>query len=205
MYLKNSKSQVDVKMSNSQRKILGPSLRNPKFFGLRLFLRYFRYFEGLNIKLAQDKLIKCYYPRDVKKLIVFLVPGLDLVNGGYMSISSIYEETKKLEHVHGADTIMCTIPGDPLLLRYTKFANQNYIFKFDQVLAYFQNLESITIHNEFWISQFLRNLSISDRLKLKRIKNVHFNIMIQNINFLPSINDVDELEEARQINMYYRS
>jgi hypothetical protein len=116
-----------------------------------------------------------------------------------MSISSIYEETKKLKHIHGAETIMCTIPGDPLLLGYTKFPNQNYIFRFSQVLACFQNLESVMIHIEYWIAQFLRNITVQDIQRLRKIRNVNFNMMIQNIDYLASIDDVAGLKKLGKL------
>lgn len=116
-----------------------------------------------------------------------------------MSYSSIYEETKKLKHIHGAETIMCTIPGDPLLLRYTRFNNKNYIYRLSQVLSYFRNVESLTVHIEYYIGNFLRNISIQDYLRLKRINDVHFNIMIQNINFLASEKDIEKLRRLGRL------
>lgn len=116
-----------------------------------------------------------------------------------MSISSIYEETKKLKRIHGAETVLCTIPGDPLLLRYTKFNNKNYMFRFSQVMSYFQNLDSLIIHIEYYIPNFLKNISVQDYVKLRRIKNVHINIMIQNINFSVTEEDIRRLRRLGKL------
>jgi len=114
---------------------------------------------------------------------MFLTPGFDIVNGGILSISSILEETARLKHIHGAETTMCTVPGDPLLLRYTKFRNQNRIYRFPQVLSYFGDLQYLMIHiPEYAIEKFLNNLKNQDYLKLSKIKGLHFNILLQNID-----------------------
>ncbi len=137
-------------------------------------------------KEQRDKILKENYPPDTKKLIVFLIPGYDIVNGGILSIYSIYKETKKLKSIHNAETIICTIPGDPDLIRHTKFHNKDYIYKFSQILSYFSNLKELMIHIPLHVIdrvtiEFLNNYYF----KLKKIKKIHFNIMLQNIEALP--------------------
>lgn len=152
------------------------------------------------IKQIQEKLLKENYPPNTNKLIVFLTPGSDIVNGGILSISSIYEESIKLKHAHGAEVIMCAIPGDPPLLKYTKFNNQNYIYRFSQVLSHFQNLQNLIIHiPEYGIDQFLRNVSDEDYLKINEIEDAHINIMLQNIELLSPIECIKELEKLGKV------
>lgn len=148
------------------------------------------------IMLSQNKLLEEEYAPKTEKLIVFLTPGFDIVNGGILSISNIHEETKRLEHSHGAKTIMCVMPGDSLLLRYTQFKNQNYIFRFSQVLSYFKNLQSLMIHiPEYGVYQFLNNLTYRDYLRLRKIKDVHINIMLQNIELLSPMQYIKRLKQ----------
>ena len=64
-----------------------------KNHGPRAIFEYIRYI--LYFKLSQDKLLKENYNPSIRRLIIFLTPGFDIVNGGILSISSIYEETKK--------------------------------------------------------------------------------------------------------------
>jgi len=117
-----------------------------------------------------------------------------------LATSSIYEETIKLKYIHGAEVIMCTIPGHPALLRYTKFDNQNYMYRFSQAMAYFQNLRNLMIHiPEGGIHQLLKNISNEDRLRLTKIKNVHINISIMNIEHLAP---VENLYESKQFWKY---
>ena len=73
----------------------------------------------VRVRLSQNKLIRENYTPDIRKLIVFLTLGRDIINGGILSISSICEESTKLKHLHGAEVIMCTIPGEPSLLLYS--------------------------------------------------------------------------------------
>lgn len=149
-----------------------------------------------NIKLCQRKLLIENYSPSIKNLIIFLTPGRDIVNGGIISISSIFGETVKLKRIHEAQVILCSVPGDPLLLRYTKFKNQNFIYGFPQVLFYFQNLQNLLIHiPEYCADRFLRDISNRACSKLLKIKNVHINIMLQNIESLPDIKDIKLLKK----------
>lgn len=147
-------------------------------------------------RLAQDRLLRENYNSKIKNLIVFLTPGYDVVTGGILSISSIYEETKKLRHIHEAETVLCTMPGDPVLLRYTRFRNDNYIYRFSQVLSYFNNVQDLTVHiPECAPQQFLENLTYQDYLRIKSIRKIHFNLMLQNIDFLSSVEYIEKLRE----------
>jgi len=133
------------------------------------------------IQGVQDRLLRAYYSPDVKKLIVFLTRGYDVVGGGILSICSLYEESKRMKNIHGAEVIICTLPGDPPLLKYTKFKNQIWLFDFFQVMKYFSNLESLMIHiPEVAVDQFVTNISTIVGL-FKHVETVHFNIMLQNI------------------------
>lgn len=148
------------------------------------------------VRLCQDILLKANYSRGTRRLIVFLTPGFNIVNGGIMSISSIYEETRKLKHIHGAESLLCALPGDPILLRYTKFKNQNYIYRFSQVLSYFKNLQYLMIHiPECYIGNFLDNVTYRDFMKLRKTRSVHINIMLQNIELLSPIQYIAKLRE----------
>jgi hypothetical protein len=139
------------------------------------------------IKKMQSELLQQYYRKDTKKLIIFFTPGVDLVNGGVMSIASLFEETKHLKQIHESESILCTYTSDPALLKYTKFKNNNFLFDFSQVLTYFSNLEALIIHiPEHYIYRFNLFITNSNRLQLSKIKNVQINILIQNWDYLPS-------------------
>jgi hypothetical protein len=139
------------------------------------------------IKKMQIALLQQNYRKDTKKLIIFLTPGVDLVNGGVLSIASLFEETKRLKQIHGSESILCTYPSDPALLKYTKFKNNNFLFDFSQVLTYFNNLETLMVHiPEHFIYRFNLFITKRSRLQLNKIQNVQINILIQNWDYLPS-------------------
>src|SRR5205814_4455939 len=58
-----------------------------------------------------------------------------LKNGGVLSIASLYEESSKLSSIHHAAVVICTIPGDPPLLKYRWFPNNNYLLDADAVIS----------------------------------------------------------------------
>lgn len=149
------------------------------------------------IREVQGDLLKKNYDPNSERLIIFLTPGYDEVNGGIMSISSIYEETEKLKKIHGSESLLCTLPKDPLLLKYTRFKNENHIYEFSKVLSHFQSLKSIMIHiPEYACGQFLDNLSKEDLKIIDKIEDLHINIMIQNIEMaLDCLNDIKRLSK----------
>jgi len=160
----------------------------------------YRSLNSFRIRRTQEKLLKQNFSPKTKNLIIFLTPGHDIITGGILAITSAYNESKKLKHIHEAEVIMCTLPGDPLLLRYTKFGFQDYIYGFSQVLSYFENLQNLMIHIPVvYVPQFLRNLSTKDYLKLKEIKNIHVNIMLMNIRNLPPMEYFEKLKKLGKL------
>jgi hypothetical protein len=172
---------------------------------LRLALKSLRSLKRNPIKESriikrQEELLRENYSPDIENLIIFLTPGYDVVNGGILSISSIARESMKLKHLHGAEVLLCTFPGDPPLLKYTKFNNQNYIFRLSQILFYFQKLQNLMIHiPEYSIDQFIRNISAQEYARLRNIENIHFNIMIQNIKLLSSVEGIKRLKKLGKV------
>lgn len=163
----------------------------------RIFHKLANFVKRISIvKPFQEILLRRHYSRDVDSLIVFLTPGHDIVCGGIISIASIYAETLKLRYLHKSDVIMCTVPGDPPLLKYTRFRNQNYIYRFSQVLQYFKKIKSLMIHiPEYAVLQFIDNISTRDRNILFDIEKVHLNIMIQNIDLVPTVEHIEQLKK----------
>lgn len=164
------------------------------FDGCRFHARAFR------IRPIQKRLLRETYSPAARRLIVFLTPGFDIVTGGILSASSIYRETKGVKNLHGAETVMCTMPGDPPLLKYTRFENQNYIYSLSQILSYFKDIEMLMIHiPECAVEQFLKNLTYSDYLRICRIRDVRLNIMLQNIDLLSPMKYVEGLKRLGRL------
>jgi hypothetical protein len=147
------------------------------------------------ITSKQQSILKESLDADIKSMIIFLTPGFDTVNGGVLSIYSLYSETKKLKDVHESEVIMCTLPGEPSILKYTHFENDANLFKFTIVLEYFKHLKSLTIHiPEYAVPYFIRNISKRDKIRLRSIPNVHYNIMLQNIWLMCDVREVKKLQ-----------
>ena len=139
------------------------------------------------IKKAQRLYLQENFAKDTKGLVIFLTPGIDMVNGGILSVTSLFEETKNLKNIHCSEAVLCTYPSDPPLLKYTKFKNNNVLLNFSDSLQYFKNLENLVIHvPEHFIYRFYWFINKKDKDLLCKIKNVQINILIQNIDFLPS-------------------
>lgn len=152
------------------------------------------------IERKQDELLRENYPADAKKLIMFVNTSVDMVNGGIISICAHYEETAKLKHLHGAEVVLSTGPDKKLLLKYTKFKNDNYILSFSGVLSYFQALESIMIHiPEYMVDGFTNDISKNNMKKLKKINKIHFNILLQNIDGMKYMKTIKSLESFGKV------
>lgn len=118
------------------------------------------------------------------RLIVFLVPGYDRVNGGILSIISLAEETAKLVSYHNADVFVCTVPDDPPLNRFSKFKNSTHLVDLALLLSRISNNGRILIHiPEIFVSRFSR--------KIQQLTGTYphltwqFNILLQNIDLIP--------------------
>lgn len=138
-----------------------------------------------------------------KKLILFLLPDFDFVGGGVLSISSIYEESKKLKNIHGCEVIASKYPYDtnnPRFNKFTKFENNMDIFHFESIVQSFNELESIMIHiPEYIISSFVTTYDTKWTSEQKQwwlnIKNRHINILNQNIQMMPEQKYIEELRK----------
>jgi glycosyltransferase involved in cell wall biosynthesis len=147
-------------------------------------------------KLIQNDLMKKNFQREASDLIVFLVPGVDAINGGLMSICSLAKVTKSLKEIHHSDVFIATLPRNPLFLKYTYFDNPFDIYRFEQLHNYFINIQTLTLHlPENFVSRFLLSLRRADREFLKGLPKLTINILNQNIWLMPSQETVDQLKQ----------
>jgi hypothetical protein len=160
-----------------------------------------KYLREAGLKKIQDKQIREQYDTEHTQLIVFLVPGSDWatgkekITGGTISIVSICEQTAAMQDIHGAQTIMCTMNEDHLLLKHHLFANNTNVYRFEQLAAYFGKTTNVLIHlPEYMVEHFPGSLSGADLKWLKGMKQVHLNIMNQNIRLMPAPDKIQELK-----------
>lgn len=125
--------------------------------------------------------------KNTKKLILFLIPSPDsaMINGGIMSIFSLCETSREINP--DATCIISTFPNK----KYTyakndKFLNNESIYRFSQIVDNAKNLEEMILHiPEYYADDFYNDLTERDIEYLKSIKNLHINIMNQNIELMP--------------------
>jgi hypothetical protein len=149
---------------------------------------------------AQDKQIKENFSKDTLRLIVFLVPGVDVVNGGTMSICSLAKVSQFLKPLHNADVLLATLPGSQLISKFTQFENPFDIYRFEQLHSYFLDLKELTIHlPEAFVSQFIACLSKPEQEFLKKIPELRFNVLNQNVWLMPSREIITQLKQFTEL------
>ena len=124
-----------------------------------------------------------------KRLIVFLTPGHELRAGGVLAISDFYRESEALKALHCSDVALCAVPGDPFLLKYTWFQNDNYILDLDLLLKCCGPLEYLQLHiPEYRVNRLVDWLNrVSPGLK-KKVAELHLNVLLQNIDLIEGQN-----------------
>jgi len=125
-----------------------------------------------------------------KRLIVFLTPGYEARAGGVLSIAAIYEESKRLIVLHRAKVGLCAVPGDdPLFLKYTWFENGHCLLDLTAVLKSCANLDYLQLHiPEYAVNHMSKWLDAVSSSLLKNIREIHLNIMLQNIDLIKGQN-----------------
>jgi hypothetical protein len=129
--------------------------------------------------------LTCITSLKAKRLIIFLTPGHDFRSGGILSIGSLFQESAALKDIHNATVALCTVPGDPFLLKYTWFENRNYILDLESLLRCCRHLEYLQLHiPEYTVNQVLTWLTrVFPRLR-RQVDDIHFNILLQNIDLV---------------------
>ena len=128
-------------------------------------------------------------PAQTKRLIVFLTPGREIRTGGVMSIAAIYQESKALGYLHRARVALCTVPGDPPLLKYTWFENRNYLLDLEALLKRCDHLDHFLLHiPEYAINQVLGWLDSATPSLLRNVQETQLNVMLQNIDLIKGQN-----------------
>src|ERR1700694_915918 len=117
------------------------------------------------------------------RLIVFLTPGFELRTGGGLSIVTIYRESIALRRVHRARVALCTVPGDPLLPKYTWFDNRNYMLDLETVLKGWRHLDYLMLHiPDYAVNRVLDWLASASGVLVGNVREVHLNVLLQNID-----------------------
>jgi hypothetical protein len=130
-----------------------------------------------------------------RRFAIFFVQGWDSVNGGTMSICSIAAETRRLLSASGVTTVVCTAPGQPRMLRFTRFENDIELFAFADLLPWFPSGSEVLVH----VPEFLTVPTVSNCIDIFRSRSDlrwRFNILLQNIDRIPPKDAVRAMQEV---------
>jgi hypothetical protein len=135
-----------------------------------------------------------------KRLIVFLTPGVEHRAGGVLSISAIYQETKRLDEIHAAKVALCAVPGDnAMFLKYTWFQNDDYLLDLHAIIRGCEKLEYLQIHiPEYAVNRVIQWLEEVSSSLLRGVPSIHLNIMLQNIDLIEGQN-IAKLRQFGQV------
>ena len=133
-------------------------------------------------------------PPGSRAVVVFLVPGVDGVNGGIMAIHRHADETRRLLDRRGYAVYVATYPGGRSITRCTRFENSNKVVAFDLLLEFVSPQERLHINiPEEFIGGFLDH---GVPLLGGRIAGMtSYNIMVQNIEMAPERSLVGRLQQ----------
>lgn len=124
-------------------------------------------------------------PNATKRLVVFLSPGHEFRAGGVMAIALMCQESLTLRELHGAQVVMCSVPGEPPLLKYGWFENSQYMLNLDSVLKRCDKLDYLLLNiPDYQVNHVSDWLNSASQTLLRNIKEVHLNIMIFNIDMM---------------------
>ena len=147
------------------------------------------------VRKLQNQFIAKEFSNNLENLIIFLVPEIDFIGGGVMSVSSIAKVSSTLENIHHSKVMLCTVPSERTFFKYSKFVSQFNIYRFSQLKEYFLDLKNVIIHiPEIYVHPFLYFLTVEEELWLKSIPNLIINILNQNADILPRPRIVDYLK-----------
>ena len=148
-----------------------------------------------NIIKSQNLDFSKFYPKETKKMVLFIVPGNIKINGGVMSICAIAKTSKELLEKKGYSVALVTIPQDKIFYEYTEFDSEFKVFRLEQILE-LQNIKEMILHiPETYIKKFLEILKEKEIEYFKRIPNLQLNILNQNIELMPKEEYTDKLKK----------
>ena len=155
-----------------------------------------KYFISFSSIFKQNKNIQ-RYDSNLNSLIIFIVPNKDTVTGGVISICNINKDSAKLKNIHNSEVISCTSNENKLtFFKYSKFNSNVEIYRLNLLNKYFKNLNNIIIHIPEYLSEsFIFNDIPKIKGWLNKIKNIHINILNQNIELMPEKEVIDKLKK----------
>lgn len=124
-------------------------------------------------------------PGMIHQSVVLITPGMDIVNGGIMSISDIATLTAPM--VSG-EVIVATMPGEASIAGYSNFDCPHTLHPFAAVLPRLDTRGYHLIHvPELYVG------GLAKWLTRRAVRHLRYNILLQNIDRCPARAEVDVL------------
>ncbi len=121
-----------------------------------------------------------------KRVVVMVVPAVNVVSGGLISIFSIGRESRAVGRDMGFDVQMCVPPGSVPFSRNTRFVNDETIVTLDQVMARYDRPEALWIHVAASMAKdFYASLGERHQTWIRGATRSWLNVLNQNIDLMP--------------------
>lgn len=144
----------------------------------------------------QNKEIKLYYPNQIEKLVVFLVPYPPTICGGLRMTYKLSEEFRKLNSDSKTLILNATFPSRWTYSHNPYLHHNGMVFRYSQIAKEFHSLTSLEIYlPECMSDKFYSALTLDEILYLKKIPNLKLFIFNQNPSFLPPSDRLNSLYE----------
>lgn len=131
--------------------------------------------------------------RTGKRAMVFLVPALDVVNGGLMSICHIASRSQGMKEIHSCDVLLVTLPGKTTISAFSKFENDWKVFRFEQLETVLDSLNALFLQvPEVYLLPLLEYLEKHPNT-FQSIPDRRLNILNQNIEMMPGVEEIGKL------------
>ena len=146
-----------------------------------------------NIIKQQDRELATGF-KDIKDLIILIVPGKNSMNGGVHSIFNIARESRAHKNIHKCEVLIATVVNkkSKTYIKQDNFINNEFIFRLEQLFD-FNQLERLIIHiPELYAERLSLYFSFHKRF-FQKIPNVWINIMNQNIELMPPCTSIQGL------------
>lgn len=144
-----------------------------------------------NYKVVQNKLIDRYI--NSKNIVLYFSVARDLIGGGILSINRFVEKSKSLSEKFGFEIALSGLPLGNAAIKHSMFQDSLAMLDFN-LFSKRVNPEKLLINiPEVFLKDFLSDLTYQQKNWLKGLKELHINILNQNIEFMPDSSIVSKL------------
>lgn len=145
--------------------------------------------------LQRSSMLSRHPPQAGAELVVLLFPRSILnIAGGLFSILNIASMSRKLLG-NDRKVLVVYFPGHDGLAKYPYFPNEEIIYTFKQLIRLFPKPESLIVHiPECHAAKAFNHVNSREVSYLKSARHLHINILNQNIQLMPSMENLTHLK-----------